>query len=276
MGRRVHEHLLHERGRVGVRRRVPADVLARDHVLHAAHVHVMEDQVPLRGDLVGEVVTHGHVLCAPARDALELRVPPERGETVGGARLVRQLEELGLVGSAERRRRPRGDARRRRDGEGPPDRREREDERERKTQGTGAETAARARRLQDGLQVLAGHGYTLDGRRAAPNRPDVPVRRQPRVPVDPYPTVPPPPVSQGASTAPRCWDRATPRRGSCDTARCRAPSRAARGGLSSIGRASDCGSDGCGFKSRRPPHFPARNVRLFDRLSPPDAGTSAS
>jgi hypothetical protein len=28
-----------------------------------------------------------------------------------------------------------------------------------------------------------------------------------------------------------------------------------RGGLSSIGRASDCGSEGCGFKPRRPPHF---------------------
>ena len=43
------------------------------------------------------------------------------------------------------------------------------------------------------------------------------------------------------------------------------PGRAARsdrGGLSSIGRASDCGSEGCGFKPRRPPH------RLIDWRKP--------
>ena len=34
--------------------------------------------------------------------------------------------------------------------------------------------------------------------------------------------------------------------------------RAVRGGLSSIGRASDCGSEGYGFKPRRPPHVCAR------------------
>ena len=33
--------------------------------------------------------------------------------------------------------------------------------------------------------------------------------------------------------------------------------RAVSGGLSSIGRASDCGSDGCGFDSRRPPQLPS-------------------
>ncbi len=33
-----------------------------------------------------------------------------------------------------------------------------------------------------------------------------------------------------------------------------ATTRGLRGGLSSIGRASDCGSEGCGFEPRRPPH----------------------
>jgi hypothetical protein len=41
----------------------------------------------------------------------------------------------------------------------------------------------------------------------------------------------------------------------------------ARGGLSSTGRASDCGSEGYGFKPRRPPHIPERTERLFTSIS---------
>ncbi len=45
-----------------------------------------------------------------------------------------------------------------------------------------------------------------------------------------------------------------------------------RGGLSSIGRASDCGSEGYGFKPRRPPHHSARTTGM-ERRSAAGSGT---
>jgi hypothetical protein len=42
-----------------------------------------------------------------------------------------------------------------------------------------------------------------------------------------------------------------------------------RGGLSSIGRASDCGSEGYGFKPRRPPHHPALMTGVERRWAAP-------
>src|SRR6185503_8579073 len=45
-----------------------------------------------------------------------------------------------------------------------------------------------------------------------------------------------------------------------------ARSSAAHGGLSSIGRALDCGSRGYGFKPRRPPHLLERDIAPSCRL----------
>ncbi len=56
----------------------------------------------------------------------------------------------------------------------------------------------------------------------------------------------------------RAWAVARSRGFGDDSARRAATTRGVRGGLSSIGRASDCGSEGYGFKPRRPPHLHAR------------------
>jgi hypothetical protein len=81
------------------------------------------------------------------------------------------------------------------------------------------------------------------------HRPGVPVARQ-------HPTGP---HHRGTGAAPRPAARVHSRSpGGSARASC-ASAKGTRGGLSSIGRALDCGSRGYGFEPRRPPHRPARS-----------------
>ena len=126
--------------------------------------------------------------------------------------------------------------------------------------------ARRSRALPAGRRTWVARAVPATRMRSVPTQDGEPrrtrhVRQQPTpVPCDDHgPGARAPPVNAGGVCRPRIV-----RSGPGRSARTRAAKRL-RGGLSSTGRASDCGSEGYGFETRRPPHpsptGPARLAR---------------